>query len=763
VNNFTAQSNNSDDWRSSRSNPCPICGDTDGSCKAEGALILCFDGEQHRDNAPTGYQYRKPCDGGMGGIFAPATENRKPDHRAAEYVYLTADGQPHQRVSRYYQGGKKQFGQARWDGSRWVNGLGRGFERVPYRLPEVTTANLVLICEGEKDAETAKNSGLEAELGAVTTTNPQGAGKWPAGWGKKYLSGKTVIILPDNDQPGADHTAAVRRDVKPHAAAVVVVELPDLPPGGDLTDYLERGGTVRSVVEMVTAALAEPESHTVEQPAATPEADGELEESTLGQSNLSANFCEVNFDRFAYDEAEEQWFTYIDGIWRTCKRGVIERELTKLVRAAGQPFKADLIRGAAYLCQLELSGREWQTERNLLPLANGVLDISTRELKQHSPSYNFRWQLPYDYDSGAQCPKIQGWLGSAVGGDMALVNVLRAYLNAILLGRTDLQKFLELIGPGGTGKSTLIRLAIGLVGTLNTFTTELKRLEQNRFEAAGIVGKRLIVITDSENYAGQISILKAITGQDSIPLERKYKDPDPEGLIPDALVIVAANETIQTSDHTSGLARRRLTVPFLNKIPDTEQRNLISWNGGRVSGELAGELPGLLNWVLALTPAEVTQFIKGATNDSETLRRYRVETLLNSNPIADWADNSLILDPNSKTYVGVAKKIRLSVGKPEMGVTHWDGYENSDRLLYPSYCEFCLTVGNKPIGLKRFVPLLKDLLIFQLGISITHRRDKVGFYIQGVKIRHDGDDSSPQTISGNLPDPDRRREWAGVE
>jgi putative DNA primase/helicase len=196
----------------------------------------------------------------MGAIFAPATEACKPDHRAAEYVYHTADGQPHQRVSRYYKGGKKQFGQAHWDGSRWVNGLGKGFERAPYRLPELISAKLVLIVEGEKDCETAKVSGLETELGAVTITNPQGAGKWPKGWGGKYLTGKTVVIVPDNDQPGSDHAIAVQRDVSPYAKAVVTVNLPDLPSGGDLTDYLGLGGSVKSIVELITAAIEDAES-----------------------------------------------------------------------------------------------------------------------------------------------------------------------------------------------------------------------------------------------------------------------------------------------------------------------------------------------------------------------------------------------------------------------------------------------------------------------------------------------------------------------
>jgi putative DNA primase/helicase len=76
----------------------------------------------------------------------------------------------------------------------------------------------------------------------------------------------------------------------------------------------------------------------------------------------------------------------------------------------------------------------------------------------------------------------------AQDGDPQRVQLLRAYLKAIVTGRTDLQRYLECLGPGGTGKSTYTRLAIALVGLENTCITELKLLEGNRFETSGIYG-----------------------------------------------------------------------------------------------------------------------------------------------------------------------------------------------------------------------------------------------------------------------------------
>jgi len=111
---------------------------------------------------------------------------------------------------------------------------------------------------------------------------------------------------------------------------------------------------------------------------------------------------------------------------------------------------------------------------------------------------------------------------------------------------------MEAIGPGGTGKSTFMNLAQRLLGERNTYVTTLNQLEENRFEGAAIYRKRLLVITDSERYGGEVTQLKAITGQDPIRYEKKHKQQGEElsRFTPTCMVIVAANEIPQTADYT---------------------------------------------------------------------------------------------------------------------------------------------------------------------------------------------------------------------
>lgn len=91
----------------------------------------------------------------------------------------------------------KYFRQRRPDGhGGWINNM-KGVTPVPYRLPDIITANTVFVVEGEKDVDALARPGLTA------TCNAMGAGKWTSEHAN-YLLGKQVRIIPDNDAAGRE-------------------------------------------------------------------------------------------------------------------------------------------------------------------------------------------------------------------------------------------------------------------------------------------------------------------------------------------------------------------------------------------------------------------------------------------------------------------------------------------------------------------------------------------------------------------------------
>ena len=124
-----------------------------------------------------------------------------------------------------------------------------------YRLPEIQDAHTVLVVEGEKAADAASG------LGFTATTSPHGSqSASKADW--TPLSGKHVVILPDNDLPGWKYAAEVHEiltSLNP-PAIVQIVELPGLPEsGGDIADLASEYGTnaFPELAQLVEAAMAE--------------------------------------------------------------------------------------------------------------------------------------------------------------------------------------------------------------------------------------------------------------------------------------------------------------------------------------------------------------------------------------------------------------------------------------------------------------------------------------------------------------------------
>jgi predicted P-loop ATPase len=148
----------------------------------------------------------------------------------------------------------KTFRQRRPDGNGGYVWNLKGISPVPYRLPEMLKADpasIVFVAEGEKDVDALR------ALHFAATCNAGGAEKWRADFAK-YLKGRRVVILPDNDEAGERHAAMVERSLTGIAASVALLRLPGLPAKGDVSDWLAAGGTAEDLEALASAALDAP-------------------------------------------------------------------------------------------------------------------------------------------------------------------------------------------------------------------------------------------------------------------------------------------------------------------------------------------------------------------------------------------------------------------------------------------------------------------------------------------------------------------------
>lgn len=445
--------------------------------------------------------------------------------------------------------------------------------------------------------------------------------------------------------------------------------------------------------------------------------------------------------RFKFHFGTDRWYGYeaASGTWAPTSKTVVHAAVARSVDAAGialNGYGERYITSILGLLRGRLGIEAWSRE---LGFSNGVLVGGV--LRPHGPENLLLTALPYPYDPTATCEPVIDWLTETMGGNLELVHVLRCGLNAILNGRADIQVFLELLGPGGAGKGTFMRLCYSLVGKHASVATELKRLEEIRFEPARLRDKLLIQINDSDKYGGDVSMLKRITGGDDIPYEEKGKQ-SPGDFRAAGFVVVTCNEPIRSSDYTSGLARRRITIRFGRQIDMSHARDL--------EAEFAPYLPGVYNWANELEPAQVAQDLRGASTRVAAIAALREEVEHSTNPIAAWALEKLYYLPGGRAKVGLAKRVSAYAGQGGLGIRaegddHVAIFVGSDRLLYASYCEWCEGAGVQALPHTRFTSNLVDLLANQYKLpGVSAKITNQGSHVFGVTL-------SGETVDGVVP------------
>lgn len=226
-------------------------------------------------------------------------ECSRPDSIEQTYDYRSAADDVLYQVVRT---AGKGFFQRRPNGKGgWINGLGK-VNPVLYQLPELLANpdETKFIVEGEKDADRL------ASLGLLATTNSSGAGKWRREFAGTFR-GQRVVVLIDNDQAGRDHANDVASSLVGIAASIKFLDLPDLPLKGDVSDWLNAGGTREMLLQLADEApeyVAAPKSETApDDPGGSDDDDDTSAKSTLARKLVA--FVLGDGTELFHDERQE--------------------------------------------------------------------------------------------------------------------------------------------------------------------------------------------------------------------------------------------------------------------------------------------------------------------------------------------------------------------------------------------------------------------------------------------------------------------------
>ena len=205
-------------------------------------------------------------------------------------------------------------------------------------------------------------------------------------------------------------------------------------------------------------------------------------------------------------------------------------------------------------------------------------------------------------------------------------------------------------------------------------------------------------------------------------LERKHQQQHGD-FIYEGLVIIASNEHLATTDHTSGLDRRRLTVAFDRRVTDLEK---MAWQAqGGEDVVLHSELPGLVNWLLELSQDDISNIIR---NPPANTQKANFKAMTAGNPLAEWITESCMPDAEAWVQIGEKREIREQGQETK--------FEHSTERLYPNYLTWCQRHGRSAHSVRRFREILVDTLK-TMKVDVIESRRSLGQGITGIRLKKD--------------------------
>lgn len=264
---------------------------------------------------------------------------------------------------------------------------------------------------------------------------------------------------------------------------------------------------------------------------------------------------------------------------------------------------------------------------NLIPCKNGVLDPLTQKIVPRSPAYGFTYTLNAEFRPDVDCTYIEEYLRSLVAPkDYQMLLNLGA---SCLIRESQKKMYLIYNRSGNNGKTILLNFLTAMLGKENTSSLSLQDFDNGGFRVAEIDGKIANISGDlPTTRISDTSVIKQLTGEDFVTIERKYGQP--YEIQNRAILIFGANEPPEFNDTTDAFYSRMVMVEFPNQF--------------KVNLDFSKDLlkPENLSALLKIFVDHVPTLLKsGITTDTEAMR---IQYLRESDSVYRFFEDNLVKD-----------------------------------------------------------------------------------------------------------------------
>lgn len=499
----------------------------------------------------------------------------------------------------------------------------------------------------------------------------------------------TLLIAADRDDNGTGQDKA-------EETAQAVNGIVALPPvAGDWNDIYQRQG--QEATRQLLHAFITPAWHSPFETIS----DADIKAmSTSEKAELVAGHYHGDL---AVPVLGEEILQYDGGAWKVLPPKLINREIATLFQQARAPFSASGINSLVDTLKLMVP-QMGDPVRRLIGFRNGVFDTLAGEFKPHRKENWLRTVNNVDYtppkageNLADDAPHFWQWLTRAAGHNTDKQDNILAALFMVLANRYDWQLFLEITGPGGSGKSIMATIATMLAGEDNTTSATIDTLESSR-ERASVVGFSLIILPDQEKWSGDGAGIKAITGGDAVAIDPKYRDAYATHI--PAVILAVNNNPMRFSDRSGGVSRRRVIIHFPEVIAAGDR-------DPQLKDKIRRELSVIVRHLMQrfADPTEARRRLEAQQNSNEALEIKR-----NADPLVDFGGYLLANSEANGMFMGNAN------------ITP----RNPRKYVYHAYLSFMEARGyQKPMSLTAFGLALSGILR-EYGCDLVKHKGKNG-------------------------------------
>ena len=525
----------------------------------------------------------------------------------AKWDYLDAEGRLLAVVYRYDPpGGKKQF--RPWDAKR--RKMAPPDPRPLYNQPGIARASAVVLVEGEKSAQAL----IDAGLCATTAMHGANASVDKTDWSP--LAGKTVLLWPDNDEPGLQYAHMAAQAVLRAGASSCDILIPpaDRPRGWDAADawaeqheppspsvppfdiagFVKAGGRLPVRPDHASRGM-EPTLADVSDAVSWDTEDG-----------LAAIFTRRFGRDWRYVAVWGRWLTWTGRRWNEDVVLYVQHLVRGICRSASaradSPRLKAKLASASTISAVERIARseprhastidEWDADIWLLNTVDGVVNLRTAVIRPHD-SHDRMTKMTSATPRG-QCPLWRTFVDQVTGGDGELQDYLQRVVGYCLTGSTQEHAMFFLYGTGSNGKSVFVNTLVTILGDyaanapMETFMDS--RTDRHPTDLAGLRGARMVTATETEQgRRWNESRIKEITGGDRITARFMHKDNFTYP--PTYKLVMSGNHKPAIRNVDEAMRRRMHLIPFEVTVP-REKRDR------RLQEKLLEERDGILAWAL---------------------------------------------------------------------------------------------------------------------------------------------------------------------